>query len=289
MMINFVKYRVIYLIISLAVIVPGIISLFRHGLEPAIDFTGGTEVEYQMNSVSPEQIKSAVSQKFSQVDVEQTSGQSYLIRLPALNEVEKSDFEQIIKSLDGEASELRFETLGPILGKELLRKTFLGLILATVLILAYIAMAFRSLKFGVCATLATIHDTVVVLGAFSIFGQKYGVRVDSLFVTALLTVLSFSVHDTIVVFDRIRELAKIFKNDTSENLINKAVNETMIRSLNNSLTIIFMLVALILMGGESIRWFVIALLIGTVSGTYSSPFVATPLLLFWEKLLGQKK
>ena len=121
MMINFVKYRVIYLIISLAVIVPGIISLFRHGLEPAIDFTGGTEVEYQMNSVSPEQIKSAVSQKFSQVDVEQTSGQSYLIRLPALNEVEKSDFEQIIKSLDGEASELRFETLGPILGKELLR------------------------------------------------------------------------------------------------------------------------------------------------------------------------
>jgi len=289
MMINFVKYRVIYLIISLAVIVPGIISLFRHGLEPAIDFTGGTEVEYQMNSVSPEQIKSAVSQKFSQVDVEQTSGQSYLIRLPALNEVEKSDFEQIIKSLDGEASELRFETLGPILGKELLRKTFLGLILATVLILAYIAMAFRSLKFGVCATLATIHDTVVVLGAFSIFGQKYGVRVDSLFVTALLTVLSFSVHDTIVVFDRIRELAKIFKNDTSENLINKAVNETMIRSLNNSLTIIFMLVALILMGGESIRWFVIALLIGTVSGTYSSPFVATPLLLLWEKLLGPKK
>jgi len=288
-MINFVKYRVIYLIISLAVIVPGIISLFRHGLEPAIDFTGGTEVEYQMNSVSPEQIKSAVSQKFSQVDVEQTSGQSYLIRLPALNEVEKSDFEQIIKSLDGEASELRFETLGPILGKELLRKTFLGLILATVLILAYIAMAFRSLKFGVCATLATIHDTVVVLGAFSIFGQKYGVRVDSLFVTALLTVLSFSVHDTIVVFDRIRELAKIFKNDTSENLINKAVNETMIRSLNNSLTIIFMLVALILMGGESIRWFVIALLIGTVSGTYSSPFVATPLLLLWEKLLGPKK
>ena len=289
MMINFVKYRVIYLIISLAVIVPGIISLFRHGLEPAIDFTGGTEVEYQMNSVSPEQIKSAVSQKFSQVDVEQTSGQSYLIRLPALNEVEKSDFEQIIKSLDGEASELRFETLGPILGKELLRKTFLGQILATVLILAYIAMAFRSFKFGVCATLATIHDTVVVLGAFSIFGQKYGVRVDSLFVTALLTVLSFSVHDTIVVFDRIRELAKIFKNDTSENLINKAVNETMIRSLNNSLTIIFMLVALILMGGESIRWFVIALLIGTVSGTYSSPFVATPLLLLWEKLLGPKK
>ena len=158
----------------------------------------------------------------------------------------------------------------------------------------YVAWAFRkvpkpasSIRFGICAIVALVHDILVVVGIFSILGHFFKVEVDSLFVTALLTVLGFSVHDTIVVYDRIREFQKKNKDVSLYNISNIAITETMVRSLNNSFTILFMLVALILLGGTSIKWFSVALLIGTIFGTYSSPFIAVPILVTWEEVVNK--
>ena len=156
------------------------------------------------------------------------------------------------------------------------------------MILLWVAYQFKNLKFGLAAILAMFHDITILIGGFSLLGHFYGAPVDFLFVTALLTTLSFSVHDTIVVFDRIREIS----GNSMDNIYavsNKALAETMARSVNNSLTIIFMLVALVLLGGVSIKWFAAALLLGTVLGTYSSPFVAVPLLVTMSSLRFKKK
>ena len=161
--------------------------------------------------------------------------------------------------------------------------TLIGITLSSLGILLYVAYRFGGGKYGVCAVLAMIHDSLVVLGAFSLLGHFYGAEVDALFVTALLTILSFSVHDTIVVYDRIRENLRKFPQEKFEPLANRSVNETLRRSINNSLTIIVMLVILTWLGGATVRFFSLALLIGTITGTYSSPFIATPILVWMEK------
>ncbi|MBI4035117.1 MAG: protein translocase subunit SecF [Candidatus Chisholmbacteria bacterium] len=188
----------------------------------------------------------------------------------------------------GEVEERRFETVGPTIGKELLIKTVTAVIVAAGAILVYVAYRFKSFKFGVCAVVAMVHDTIVVVGSFSLLGKLAGVEVDTLFVTAVLTILSFSVHDTIVVYDRIRESVKLYPKADFEAVVDYAVTTTLSRSINNSMTIIFTLLALFLLGGETIRWFILALLIGTVSGTYSSTFTAAPLLVVWEKVASKR-
>lgn len=187
------------------------------------------------------------------------------------------------------ASIVRNETVGPVLGKELLSKTLFAALLAISAILLYVAYAFKNIRFGIAAVIALIHDLLVVLGSFSLLGHYVGVEVDTLFVTAFLTTMSFSVHDTIVVFDRIREYTRRDRSHSFDEISDIALMETMNRSVTNSFTIVFMLVALVLMGGESIKWFATALLIGTVSGTYSSPFVATPVLVLWNRWEKRKK
>ena len=172
--------------------------------------------------------------------------------------------------------------MGPSLGKELLAKTLTGVIIAASLIMIYVWIQFSELKYGVSAILAMFHDSLILLGIFSLLGYFYGIEVDMLFVTALLTTLSFSVHDTIVVYDRIRELRGKYPRYSLVSLVNTAVTETLSRSINNSVTIIIMLAALAALGGDTIRWFAVALLIGAITGTYSSTFTAAPLLLLWE-------
>lgn len=289
-MIDFLKYRSLYLVISLTVLLPGIYFLLTSGLKPSIDFTGGTLAEYQFSTpVSLDQITQALSNSEFQLQDLEGENPTFTLKLAPIAPEKSTSLKETLSQLtDAPPTELRFETVGPTIGAELIQKTAIGLTLATVLILSYIAISFKNLKFGVCATLATLHDTLIILGLFAIFGKIWGVEVDALFVTALLTVLSFSVHDTIVVFDRIRENQKLFHGQSQESVINRALNETMVRSLNNSLTIIFMLSALLIFGGETIRWFVAALLIGTISGTYSSPFVATPLLILWDRLFAKR-
>jgi len=289
---NWMRFKWFYFLLSAVVLVPGIVSMVLFGLQPAIDFTGGSLLE--LRTESPLDIKEAeqimVDQGFEISSIQPSGENQILIRLQP---IEKEGAEQIktviTEKFNQEPEEIRFETVGPTLGKELIKKTIWAIILAAGFILAYVAWRFKDTKFGVCAILAMFHDTFILLGTFSILGHFFGVEVDTLFVTAVLTILSFSVHDTVVVYDRIRESQKLLPKTSFEDLVNKAVTETLSRSVNNSMTIIFMLIALLLLGGATIKWFVFALLIGTIAGTYSSTFTAAPLLVVWDKLAKRKK
>lgn len=299
-MINFMRFKWLYFLISAIVIVPGLVFLIMFGLKPSIDFTGGSLLELKVMSENLPAGKAGLKvnnndliKEFEKLKVEvgsvQTSGtDTYLFKTKTIDRNKSAEIQKDLTKKYGKVTEVRFETVGPILGQELLQKTFVAAILAILAILSYVAYAFKNIKFGTSAVLALIHDLLVVIGLFAIFGKVLGVEVDSLFVTAVLTTMSFSVHDTIVVFDRIREAKKKNPRMEIEALADKAVTETMGRSLNNSLTIIFMLLALTLLGGQTVRWFTVALLIGTITGTYSSPFVATPILVVWEKMEQQK-
>ena len=220
----------------------------------------------------------------SVASIQQSGNNTFLLRIKPDGSEKVAGFERNVEAQASSAATiLRNETVGPVLGSELLVKAFAAAILAILCIFAYVAYAFKNIKFGLSAIVALIHDLLVVLSIFSLLGVWWGVEVDTLFVTAFLTTMSFSVHDTIVVFDRIREYRRRDDKTRFDELADRALTETMGRSLTNSFTIIFMLLALILMGGETVRWFVVALLVGTVSGTYSSPFVATPILLLWDR------
>jgi preprotein translocase subunit SecF len=292
---NWMKFKWLYFLISGLVIIPGIYSLFKFGLKPSIDFTGGAIIELRFDKdikkLGYEDIKDEIKKSgLSDFSVQTSGEKTILIRSKLVSKEEAAKVEQALSDKFSEKpQEIRFETVGPTLGKELLKKTIIAIILAAGFIMLYVGRQFKNFKFGICAILAMFHDTLVLLGSFSLLGHFLGVEVDTLFVTAMLTILSFSVHDTVVVYDRIRESQKLFPNTSWENLVNKAITETISRSLNNSLTIIFMLIALCLLGGATIRWFTIALLIGTVSGTYSSTFTAAPLLVVWSKLEERRK
>ncbi len=285
-MIRFSKYIWVYFLLSSFVILPGVVSLVFGGLRPAIDFTGGTLIELKFNSPVDSTLIDQIAKK-SSIEIasnQSTGNNTLLLRMKPIEDRAIASFQGQLVALSSPSAEiLRVESVGPVLGKELLSKATIAAILAIGAILGYVAYSFKNIKFGVSAIIALIHDLLVVLGIFSILGVFAKVEVDTLFVTAFLTTMSFSVHDTIVVFDRIREFKKRGQRGSFEDLCDQALTETMGRSLTNSLTIIFMLLALILMGGESIKWFVVALLVGTISGTYSSPFVATPILILWNR------
>ncbi len=291
-MIKFSKYIWLYFFISSLVLVPGIFSLVKFGLRPAIDFTGGTLLELSfLSSVSTQSI-SDLAQKdgIPLVSVQPSKDGSFLLRSKPVEDEKIALFVKHIQLLSSKGSTInRNETIGPILGKELLQKALVAAVIAIVAILSYVAWAFKNIKFGVSAIVALIHDLLVVLGTFSLLGYFVHVEVDTLFVTAFLTTMSFSVHDTIVVFDRIRELSKRGEKGSFEEVCDKALTQTLGRSLSNSFTLLFMLLALVLMGGTTIRWFVVALLVGTTSGAYSSPFVATPILILWDRWEKRRK
>jgi len=278
------RYWWLYFAISAIVIIPGIYSLVVWGLKPSIDFTGGSTIVW--HTLIEESALRDIA-KSNNITIRELSNLNDTYTLTT-NPLTKDAYQQF-KAKVIDAKELTYDTVGPSLGAELIQKTFAAVALAATLILLYIAYRFKSLKFGVSAILAMLHDSLVLLGIFSLLGHFRGVEVDTLFVTAVLTILSFSVHDTIVVYDRIRELKKKHGYLDFDEIINRAVVETMGRSINNSLTIIFMLLAMYLMGGETTHWFIFALLIGTISGTYSSTFTAAPLLIAWDKFSHRKK
>jgi preprotein translocase subunit SecF len=288
---NWMKYRLIYFAISASVIGAGIFGLIKWGLNFGVDFKGGASLEYKFEkSISTEELQGEIEDKGIEVtSIQDISGGAYLIKLRSISQEERQDIKKVLADTSGGGvEELRFENVGPSIGPELIKKTFYALTIAAGGILLWVSLQFKSIKFGVSAVLATLHDSLVLIGIFALLGHFFGSEVDFLFVTAALTILSFSVHDTIVVYDRIRESQKRLGGDLYD-LANKAITETMVRSLNNSFTIIFMLVALVLLGGTTIKWFAIALLIGTISGTYSSPFVAVPLLVTWDELRAKIK
>lgn len=284
------QFRPLYFLISGAALILSLYSIFIWGFKPSIDFTGGSVVEYRFSTpVSTELLKTILSIKAKEYEYKDIMGLGEKnIQLRFGPEFTQYKAEALIPAISdvfgGKPEIVRFETVGPAFSREILNKTYIAVGIASLGILLWVAFQFKSVKFGVTAILAMLHDTTILLGTFAALGHYKGVEVDILFVTAMLTILSFSVHDTIVVYDRVRESARRFGDIHFIALANKAVSETMVRSVNNSLTIIFMLFALFLMGGASIKWFVLALLIGTISGTYSSPFVAVPLLVTWEEM-----
>lgn len=281
------RYRALYFLISLIVIIPGVYSLAINGLKLGIDFTGGTTFVWQSESLTHDQIQEVFNnQSIELKEINQTESNWEITTSPLESTIYQS---LLLELIDYDIAELSYSTVGPSVGRELVRKTFAATLLTSASILLYVAYRFRNIKFGVSAIMAMLHDSIILLGTFSLLGYYQGIEVDTLFVTALLTILSFSVHDTIVVYDRIRELNNKHGHLGFENIVNRAVVETMGRSINNSMTIIFMLLAMYLMGGDTTRWFIFALLVGTISGTYSSTFTAAPLLLVWDKLVSNCK
>lgn len=281
--------------LSLLIILPGIISLFLYGLNLGIDFTGGTLLEYRFEkSINKDEIRQQISQKGAEVaTIADTGETSYIIRTKPINQNKITEVKNSLGEKFGKIEEVRIESVGPIIGAETTRNAVIALGLASVMIVIYLALAFHkvpkpasSWRFGIVAVIALLHDALLLLGLFSILGHFWAVEVDVLFVTALLTVIGFSVHDTIVVFDRIRENLPKYLSKKFTEVANISITQTLARSLNTSLTVILVLFALLLFGGETMRWFVVALLVGIISGTYSSIFNATALLDLWEEKLG---
>jgi preprotein translocase subunit SecF len=298
---EFVKYRRQWFIFSLAIMVPGIISLLiPPALNPGIEFTAGTEFTVRFAEPPGQQeLRTTLADLgYEGSRVQRTSGGDFVIRTrelagtvssPDVGPVVPSELDGIIGSLAeryGQVQVIQSDTVSAIVSREIAQKALWAVLAATVAILFYISWAFRSVqnpfRYGACAVLAMLHDVVVVVGLFSIFGKAFGMEINTLFITALLTVIGFSVHDTIVVFDRIRENLRRNISPSFDTTVNESLLQTLGRSLTTSLTLIFPLMALLLFGGSTIRDFILVLLIGTISGTYSSIFVASQLLVEWE-------
>ena len=283
------KYLFIF---SGVIMLAGIISLVAFGLRLGIDFKGGTVTELQFKQeYQIDKVRESLSQmQIGTFQLQTSEKNGLIIRTEALEKEKHDEILATLKTTAGEFEEKRFDSIGPVVGEELKKKAIYQLILVSFGIVFYIAYAFRKIarpitswQFGVAAIVALIHDLVVVLGIFSLLGHYFDIEIDSLFVTAMLTVLGFSIHDTIVVFDRIRENLKVYAGQSFEFVVNHSITQTIVRSLNTSLTVLFVLLALLLFGGETIKFFVLALFIGILTGTYSSIFVASPLLLLWQR------
>ncbi len=301
---NIIKNRYLYFAISLLIIIPGLIFLGIHWVQnPAegplalgIDFTGGSLLEVQFASgVQPasEDVKALygdfATSAFQIKDpvVQPLGTDAVSVRSKAMDDATKGLIVAEMETRFGsKVTVLNFTSVNPSIGQEVARAAAGAVGLAALAILAYIWFAFRSIqhafRYGTAAVIAMLHDVLVVLGVEAILSFALGWQADSLFLTALLTVIGFSVHDTIVVFDRIRENLSIYRRVDFETVVNHSVVQTLDRSINTQLTVMFTLFALALFGGESIRHFVIILLVGVFSGTYSSIFNASPILVVWE-------
>lgn len=295
-MFKIIQKRKIWYIISAIIIIPGIVIIAMGGLKLGIDFSGGSLVRVDFNEQRP--TVKQIDEAFAELDVGtvkvQPLGESEVtIRLKNIN---NDKYQEILKFLNekfGSVEEKSFESIGPTIGEELRKKAIIAVILVLVFIILYISFAFRKMSggnvkswvYGLGALVALFHDILIVVGFFAFLGKFWNIEIDILFITALLTILGFSVHDTIVVYDRVRERSKTNYNETFEEIVNESVNQTLIRSVNTSLTTLLVLLALYLFGGESIKFFILALIVGIVAGTYSSIFIASPFLITWKKII----
>ncbi len=294
-MLNIIGKKNLYFLISLLLIIPGVISLFMYGLNLSIDFTGGSRISYRFEkNVDTKTIdgikKTFADEKIHLATIQPAKKEVFIRTAP----IEEKKHTILLKKLEKQFKGIKqesFETIGPTIGAETAQKAFYSVLLSSALILLYIAISFRkvpkptsSWRFGIATLIALLHDVLVLVGTFSLLGHFFNVEIDSLFITALLTVMGFSVHDTIVVFDRIRENLQRGGGHSFEHIVNESILQTFVRSLNTSLTALLVLFTLLLFGGESVRWFIVALLIGIASGTYSSIFNAAPILVVWHEL-----
>jgi len=299
-MFKIVQKRKYWYILSAIIIIPSLIAIFMGGLKLGIDFTGGSliRINFPENRPGIEEVKENLSgiEDLGDIKIQPYGDSEYTFRL---KNIDNNKYQEILTSLNENFSvveERSFESIGPTIGQELKSKAILSIILVLIFIVVYISIAFRksgstsvkSWVFGLGTLVALFHDIIIVVGVFAVLGLFLNVEIDILFITALLTVLGFSVHDTIVVYDRVREKLKLCHDRIYEEIVNDSVNQTLIRSINTSLTTLLVLLALYLFGGDSIRWFIFALLIGIIAGTYSSVFIASPFLVTWNKLINRR-
>jgi preprotein translocase subunit SecF len=298
MNIPFIKYSKFWLFVSTGLAALGIVAIASWGLQWGIDFTGGSLMELTFSGARPENSGVvAVLEKadISNAIVQKTGDHGLIIRTATMTEESHQKALTTIKkefeTKDDVISEPSFEMIGPSVSQQLRQRSLWAIILVCIGILIYIAYAFRAVtrpvaswKYGALAILAMLHDVIIVVGTFAVLGHFFGVEVDTAFVVAVLTILGFSVHDTIVVYDRIREkLLHRGQSQTLEELVNSGLNQTLGRSINTTVTVMITLFAMYFFGGASIHNFVLALLIGFVAGAYSSIFIASPLLVYVER------
>ena len=302
-----VRNRKITYIFSGVLVAASFVSLLLWGIKPGIDFTGGSLLEATYPSGRPEITlitKAANELGFGNVLIQPSGDSDIIVRLRDISEQEHQKLLSALAIGDKIPEEKRFDSIGPVIGKELRQKSWIAVIIVALMIILYIAFAFRkvsrpaspslggpvaSWKYGVAAVIALIHDVSIPSGLFAILGRFKGVEVDILFITAILTTLGFSVHDTIVVFDRIRENLKKGIGMNFDDTVEKSIRQTVTRSIITSLTVIFVLISLLIFGPASTKYFSLTLLVGIAFGTYSSIFLASPLLVSWQKWQEKRK
>ena len=299
-----VKYRKLFFVLSAALVIISIVAMFKPGFNFGIDFKGGTitEVSYQ-NRPAQQDMKAAIDHlNLGEYTLQPSGDTNYIIRTRELSSTEKETFLNTL-SFGGKAPAnlIRYNSVGPTVGNELRKKSYLAITLVVICIVLFVTFAFRkvsqpvaSWKFGLATIIALCHDVIIPTGAYILISKFYtGGQIDVLFVSAILAILGYSVHDTIVVFDRVREHLRINRENRSkedfETTVGKSVSETFGRSINTSLTIFLVLLVLYLIGGEATRNFSLVLLIGIIVGTYSSIFVASPLLITFEKMQAKRE
>ncbi len=292
---NIIGHRKIFLIFSGTLVLISIAVIIIFGFRSGIDFAGGTL--WQIKSTNNQQLTAGNLKNFFVQDVGikdatifPSDNQSFLVRLPHISEEEHQNHLSVLKTKFGDIEELRFEVIGPTVGNELKTKAFWAIGLVLLGISLYIAFAFRkvsypikSWKYGIITLITLFHDIAIPAGMLAVLGWQWGIEIDTNFVVALLVIMGFSVHDTIVVFDRIRE--NLLLNRTRLDLptiINTSVNQTLARSVNTSFTLILVLFAMFFFGPLTLKYFILTILVGTIFGTYSSIFVASPLLLYLQ-------
>lgn len=287
------QLRKVWYIMSGGLVVASLTAILVFGLRLGIDFTGGSLLQIRYIGERPE--PAAISAQLATLNlgelvIEPSGIDTVIIKTKFVSDDERV---AIVTALGSEAVEESFESIGPTIGQELRSKAVSAIMLVVIAIILYITWAFRTVSkgpvpawaYGISAVIALVHDITIPLGLFAVLGHYYGVEVNVMFITALLTVLGFSVHDTIVVFDRIRENLHRSSRATFAGVIEESIEQTLMRSLNTSMTVLIVLGVLFLFGGESIRYFVLALLVGIAIGTYSSICVASPILLLWQRIL----
>jgi preprotein translocase SecF subunit len=302
-MFNIVQKRQWYFLLSALIIIPGLVAMiysiimFGSPVKLSIDFTGGTLLELGFEeTVQPAEVRQVfIDNGYTGTTVTTTADGTILVRTKEMSPEEKTQLVGALGDSFGPVEELRFESVGPAVGAEVTRTAGIAVAVAALFILFFILFAFRKVpnafRYGVCAIAAMIHDILVTVGLFSLAGLLLNWEADALFLTAILTVIGFSVQDTIVVFDRIRENIPKRRGESYETIVNRSLLETIHRSLATQLNAIFVLIALLVFGGATMKQFVAVLLVGLLSGTYSSIFNAVPLLVVWEtgKLIGRPR
>lgn len=289
---NIIGKSRLWLMTSMVIVCAALGSIGIYGLHLGIDFTGGSLLQISAPATSPEALREAVVNIGLDPVVQPSEGEEYFIRLSPVSEEQHQSILAAIRAIVPTATEVRFDTVGPVIGEELSRASVTASVLMLVCITMYVAWAFRkvtkpvaSWKYGVVTMIAAFHDVIIPLGVFALLGHYFGYQIDMAFVAAMLTILGYSINDTIVVLDRTREnLIRRRHHDISFGaIVNASVLETLGRSLNTTLATMLPLLAVFFVGGTTTRPFVLALIIGMLSGAYSSIFVASPLLVEWEK------